>query len=76
MMAAGPAEAQKAVMELIAAQANKKLPPLIMDPKFAKSIWAKNIAIAEKYNDRDGSPPSSGTSGRPTPAAATTCTAT
>ena len=38
-------------MELIAAQANKKLPPLITDPKFAKSIWAKNIAIAEKYNE-------------------------
>ena len=38
-------------MELITAQANKKLPPLITDPRFAKSIWAKNIAIAEKYND-------------------------
>ena len=33
MMAAAPEEAGKAVMELIAAQANKKLPPLIMDPQ-------------------------------------------
>ncbi len=51
MFAQGPAEAKKAVMELIAAQAQKKLPPLIMDPRFAKSVWAKNIAIAEKYNE-------------------------
>ena len=51
MMARSEAEAGKAVMELIAAQANKKLPPLIMDPKFARSVWAKNTAIAEKYNE-------------------------
>ena len=40
-----------AVMELIAAQSTKKLPPLIMDPKFAKAVWDKNIAIQEKYNE-------------------------
>jgi hypothetical protein len=51
MMAAGPVEAKKAVMELIGAQATKKLPALIMDPRFARSVWGKNIAIAEKYND-------------------------
>ena len=51
MMAAGPAEAKAAVMELIDAQANKKLPPLVMDPKFATAVWAKNTAIAEKYNE-------------------------
>ena len=51
MFAAGPAEAMKAMMELINAQANKKLPPLVMDPKFAKSVWLKNTAIAEKYNE-------------------------
>ena len=38
-------------MELINAQATKKLPPLVMDPKFAKSVWLKNTAIAEKYNE-------------------------
>ena len=51
MFAAGPAEAMAAVMELINAQATKKLPPLVMDPKFAKSVWLKNTAIAEKYNE-------------------------
>ena len=38
-------------MELINAQSNKKLPPLIMDPKFAQSVWLRNTAIAEKYNE-------------------------
>ena len=51
MFAAGPAEAMKATMELINAQSNKKLPALVMDPKFAKSVWLKNTAIAEKYNE-------------------------
>ncbi len=51
MFAAGPAEAMKATMELINAQATKKLPPLVMDPKFAKTVWLKNTAIAEKYNE-------------------------
>jgi hypothetical protein len=51
MYAAGEGEAMKATMELISAQANKKLPALIMDPKFAKSVWLKNTAIAEKYNE-------------------------
>jgi hypothetical protein len=49
--AGGPEDAMKAVMELINAQANKKLPPLVMDPKFAKNVWLKNTAIAEKYNE-------------------------
>jgi hypothetical protein len=51
MFAAGPADAMKATMELINAQSNKKLPPLVMDPRFAKSVWLKNTAIAEKYNE-------------------------
>jgi hypothetical protein len=51
MFAAGPAEAMKATMELINAQANKKLPPLVMDPRFAKSVWLKNTALADKYNE-------------------------
>src|SRR5262245_13780011 len=51
MMLAGPAEAKKAVLELIAAQSHNKLPPLVKDPKFARAIWTKNIAIAEKYNE-------------------------
>ena len=51
MMASGPEGALKATMELIAAQSNKKLPPAIMDPKFAKSVWEKNTAIMDKYNE-------------------------
>jgi hypothetical protein len=50
MMASGPQGAQAATMELIAAQSNKKLPAAIMDPRFAKSVWEKNTAIMEKYN--------------------------
>jgi len=51
MMAKGGEDAKAATMELVAAQSNKKLPPLIMDPKFAKSTWERNTALAEKYNE-------------------------
>jgi hypothetical protein len=51
MFAAGASDAQKAVMELVTAQATKKLPPLVMDPRFAKSVWEKNTAIAERLNE-------------------------
>ena len=47
----GPVEAKKGVMELVAAQANRKLPAAATDPKFAKSVWAKTTTIAEKYNE-------------------------
>ena len=50
-MMEGGGGAQKAAMELVAAQANKKLPAPVMDPKFARSVWDKNIAIMEKYNE-------------------------
>jgi hypothetical protein len=42
-------QAAAATMELINAQANKQLPPLVMDQRFAKTIWEKNTAIADKY---------------------------
>ena len=51
LFAKGGPDAKSAVMELVAAQSTKKLPPLIMDPKFAKAVWDKNIAIQEKYNE-------------------------
>jgi Protein of unknown function (DUF3604) len=38
-------------MELIRAQSTKSLPPAIMDPKFAKSVWQKNNEIMERYNE-------------------------
>jgi uncharacterized protein DUF3604 len=49
--AAGPAEARAAVMDLIKLQATKSLPKPVMDPKFAQTMWTKNTAIAEKYNE-------------------------
>ena len=51
MMLAGPEQAAAATMELINAQSNKQLPAGVMDPKFAKSVWLKNNAIMEKYNE-------------------------
>ena len=51
MFAKGGKDANAAVFELIDAQATKKLPPLVTDPKFAKAVWDKNIAIQEKYNE-------------------------
>ncbi|HEU4687682.1 MAG TPA: DUF3604 domain-containing protein, partial [Vicinamibacterales bacterium] len=51
LFAKGGQEGKSAVMELVAAQSTKKLPALIMDPKFAKAVWDKNIAIQEKYNE-------------------------
>jgi uncharacterized protein DUF3604 len=51
MMARGGGDAKAAVMELVAAQANKKLPSLLQSPKFARAIWDRNIAIQEMYNE-------------------------
>jgi hypothetical protein len=51
MMLAGPEQAAAATMELIQAQTQGKLPAAIKDPKFAKSVWEKNTAIMEKYNE-------------------------
>jgi uncharacterized protein DUF3604 len=51
MMAQGPEEGAKATMEVVAAQANKKMPPALVDPKWAKTYWDKNIDIMEKYNE-------------------------
>jgi len=51
MMALGPEEGSKATMEVVAAQANKKMPPALVDPKWAKSYWDKNIEIMERFND-------------------------
>ena len=51
LMKAGGAGPSKAVFELVSAQSNKKLPPLLKDPRFAKAVWQKNTAIMEKYNE-------------------------
>jgi hypothetical protein len=51
MFAGSPADAKAAVMELIKLQSSKNLPKPVTDPKFAQSVWAKNTAIAEQYNE-------------------------
>lgn len=51
MMNKGGDEAQKATVELVNAQAEKRLPKPVTDPKFMKTTWEKNTAIMEKYNE-------------------------
>ncbi|HET6304622.1 MAG TPA: DUF3604 domain-containing protein [Myxococcota bacterium] len=51
MMKQGPEEGVKAASEMIRAQSTGKVSPIMKDPKFARSIWAKNTAIMEKYNE-------------------------
>ena len=51
MMATGQEGSKAAVMELIAAQSNKKLQPLVTDPRFAKTTWERATSIVEKYNE-------------------------
>ena len=48
-MAAG--RGVEAASAMIAAQSNDKLPDAVKDPKLAMSIWQKNTAIMEKYNE-------------------------
>jgi hypothetical protein len=49
MMASG--QGVQAASEMIAAQSNNKVPPAMKDPKLAMSIWEKNTAIMEAYNE-------------------------
>jgi hypothetical protein len=49
MMAAG--KGVDAASEIIVAQSNKRLPAAMKDPKLARSIWQRNTAIMEKYNE-------------------------
>ena len=51
MMVKGGLDANAAVMEMISAQSNKKVPPLLQSPAFAKVIWDRNIAIQARYNE-------------------------
>jgi hypothetical protein len=50
MMALGGDAAYRAAREMINAQASKSLPKVVMDPKWAGSVWAKSVDIMEKYN--------------------------
>lgn len=40
-----------AASEMIAAQSNNQLPASMKDPKLAMTVWQKNTAIMEKYNE-------------------------
>jgi len=51
MILKGPTEGTKVAGEMIRMQSTKSLPPAITDPRFAKSIWERNTAIMEKYNE-------------------------
>jgi len=52
---AGGAEAAKATSELVSAQAQNKLPPVVKDPKVVgpimRSVWQEYTATAEKFNE-------------------------
>ncbi|HEY5768791.1 MAG TPA: DUF3604 domain-containing protein [Terrimicrobium sp.] len=49
MMASG--KGVEAASEMIAAQSNNRVPAPMKDPKLARSVWQKNTAIMEKYNE-------------------------
>ena len=49
MMASG--KGVEAASEMIVAQSNNRVPAPMKDPKLARSIWQKNTAIMEKYNE-------------------------
>ncbi len=55
MLLKGGDDAQKATNELISAQAQNKLPPVVKDPKIVgpliKSVWQAYTTTAEKYNE-------------------------
>lgn len=48
---AGGAEAGAAMSEMIALQSTGKLPPMMMDPAFMKTVWERNTEIMEQYNE-------------------------
>jgi len=51
MMQQGLDEGLKAKVEVVSAQANKKLPKVMIDPKWMISAWQKTVDIMEKYNE-------------------------
>jgi len=51
MMAKGGAEAQKATIALVRAQASRTMPAVLKDEKWVKAAWQKTVDIMEKYNE-------------------------
>ena len=50
-MKAGGEKAAAVMMDIINRQATNTLPGPFTDPKFAKTIWDRNVEIVEKYNE-------------------------
>ncbi len=51
MVRAGGEQGVAAAMEMINAQSNNTVPPIIKDAAFARSVWKKNTEIQERYNE-------------------------
>ena len=51
MMNAGGKQGLQAAMEMIDAQSNNRLPDYVKNKDIAMSVWQKNTAIQEKYNE-------------------------
>jgi hypothetical protein len=51
MMNSSPEEGVQAAGELISAGSQGKIPPLMLDPKLARTIWSKYTETAEEFND-------------------------
>jgi Protein of unknown function (DUF3604) len=48
---AGGETAVKAAYEVVTALSSGKIPPVMLDPKLTRSLWERQTAIMEKYND-------------------------
>jgi hypothetical protein len=51
MMGQGPTQAMAATVELVRAQATRKMPAVLKDEKWVVSAWQKTVDIMEKYNE-------------------------
>ena len=51
MMGQGVEQATAATLELVRAQATRKMPKVFMDEKWVASAWQKTVGIMEKYNE-------------------------
>jgi len=48
---AGGESAMKAAYEVVTALSSGKIPPVMLDPKLTRSLWERQTAIMEKYDD-------------------------
>jgi hypothetical protein len=51
MMGQGPQKAMEATLELVRAQASRRMPQPFKDEKWVASAWQKTVDIMEKYNE-------------------------